>query len=529
VGTRYPNPHLVKIHRSYTIDEVQRALGVHENTARNWAKAGLPLCDDRRPILILGCHLLEFLSGKRKQRRFKCGPGQFPCLRCRVARAPAPGMIDLRPMTSTTGNLVARCSVCETIMYRRVNLARFHLSRGNFQVTLPESLQHIDESRSVSVSCDLQPEGKPMKKRHHPDNERIKHKFLTHMREARGYSENSVDMAAKAVARFESYTKFCDFKLFRTDQAVNFKRHLAEQQNQRTGAMISKAALHSTFGHLKRFILWLADQPCYRSRIRYSDADYFTLTANDVRVATARRDAPYPTLEQVRHVLTNMPHATEIERRDRALAAFTLLTGARVRAIASLRLKHVDLAAATVFFDAREVRTKFRKTFSATFFPVGDDVLGMFTEWVAYLKTEKLWSNDEPLFPRTKISVSAANRFEATSIDNEPWTTSTPIRDVFRKAFSRVGLPYFNPHSLRKTLVSLGKTRCKGNIEAFTAWSKNLGHEDLSTTLGSYGDLSLQRQVEIIRGLSAAPSISSDVKELAKQLVREMKTAAVEY
>jgi hypothetical protein len=39
-------------------------------------------------------------------------------------------------------------------------------------------------------------------------------------------------------------------------------------------------------------------------------------------------------LEQVKHVIQVMPHATELQRRNWALVAFTLLTGARDSAIA---------------------------------------------------------------------------------------------------------------------------------------------------------------------------------------------------
>ncbi len=69
-----------------------------------------------------------------------------------------------------------------------------------------------------------------------------------------------------------------------------------------------------------------------------------------------------------------MPSETEIERRNRALVAFTLLTGARDSAIASMKLKHVDLIAGCVHQDAREVKTKFSKTFTTFFFPVGDEI-----------------------------------------------------------------------------------------------------------------------------------------------------------
>ena len=72
-----------------------------------------------------------------------------------------------------------------------------------------------------------------------------------------------------------------------------------------------------------------------------------------------------------------MPSDTEIERRNRALIAFTLLTGARDSAIASMKLKHVDLIANSVSQDAREVNTKFSKTFTTFFFPVGDEILSI--------------------------------------------------------------------------------------------------------------------------------------------------------
>jgi len=54
-----------------------------------------------------------------------------------------------------------------------------------------------------------------------------------------------------------------------------------------------------------------------------------------------------------------MLYGTDIERRNRALIAFTILTGARDSAIASIKLKHIDLIHRGVKQDAREVKTKF--------------------------------------------------------------------------------------------------------------------------------------------------------------------------
>ena len=56
-----------------------------------------------------------------------------------------------------------------------------------------------------------------------------------------------------------------------------------------------------------------------------------------------------------------MPTDGEVDRRNRALIAFILMTGMRDTAVASLRMKHIDIARALVTQDPREVRTKFRK------------------------------------------------------------------------------------------------------------------------------------------------------------------------
>ena len=204
--------------------------------------------------------------------------------------------------------------------------------------------------------------------KHNPENERIKRKYFAYLKEAKRHSEATVDAVAKSLSRFEEYTRFRNFKRFHFEQATAFKRNLAEQTGQRSGQKLSKATLHVTLTQLKSFFFWLAGQPGYKARLQYSDADYFNLSEKDTRIATAEHERKAPTLEQVKHLIGVMPAGTEIERRDRALVAFALLTGARDSALASMKLKHVDLKEGCVHQDAREVKTKFSKTFTTFFF-----------------------------------------------------------------------------------------------------------------------------------------------------------------
>ena len=66
-------------------------------------------------------------------------------------------------------------------------------------------------------------------KNHNPENERTKRAYFTFLKEAKGLSETSVDAAARALARFEAYTRWRSFNAFHFDQATAFKRHLAAQ------------------------------------------------------------------------------------------------------------------------------------------------------------------------------------------------------------------------------------------------------------------------------------------------------------
>ncbi len=362
-------------------------------------------------------------------------------------------------------------------------------------------------------------------KTHNPENERIKRAYLTYLAEAQGFSELTLDGVAKAMNRFETYTRFRDFKAFHIEQAKGFKASLAEQMSLRTRDHLSKATLYATLSALKRFFIWLAGQPGYKSRISYSDAEYFNLSAKETRIAKARREERVPTLEQIRYVIGVMPASTEIERRDRALVAFTILTGARDRATASLKLKHIDIDQGRVDQDARQVNTKFSKTFTTWFFPVGDDILQVVIDWVNYLRQEELWGGDDPLFPATKIVVGASRHFEVSGLDRKHWSSAGPIRKIFKDAFAGAGLPYFNPHSFRKTLAQLGEKLCH-TPEQFKAWSQNLGHEKVLTTFSSYGEVAAERQRDIIRELAQPMDPDPQFQEILKQLMRATKRTA---
>jgi hypothetical protein len=149
------NPRRVKVHRSYSVEEVARLCRVHKNAVRSWLKSGLPKVDDRRPTLILGRQLASFLRVRRELRRQRCGAGEFYCFRCKTPRGPVARAAEYLPLTSHSGNLKATCTSCGTRMYRRVSLSKLAAVAGDLQVQMPQAEQRIGDCPDPSSNCDL--------------------------------------------------------------------------------------------------------------------------------------------------------------------------------------------------------------------------------------------------------------------------------------------------------------------------------------------------------------------------------------
>lgn len=153
---RQANYRRVKIHRSYTVEEVARLFGIHKNTVRAWIKGGLPTSDRKRPTLVLGRELATFLKSRRASRKRPCRPGELYCFRCRAPRTPPTGMVEYRPVTEKIGNLTAICPDCTSIMNQRISRAKLDSIRGKMEITFPLALRRIGESNQSSVNSDWQ-------------------------------------------------------------------------------------------------------------------------------------------------------------------------------------------------------------------------------------------------------------------------------------------------------------------------------------------------------------------------------------
>jgi hypothetical protein len=77
-------------------------------------------------------------------------------------------------------------------------------------------------------------------------------------------------------------------------------------------------------------------------------------------------------------------------------------------------------------------------------------------------------------------------------------------------------------------MVQLGQQVCK-TPEQFKAWSQNLGHEKVLTTFLSYGEVTCQRQGEIIRNLATPQKgVPTDADEIAEAVYKKLRLSGID-
>ena len=347
------------------------------------------------------------------------------------------------------------------------------------------------------------------------ENEKIKHKFYDFLKESQGYSEATITSIKKSIYRYEEFTDFEDFSRFSKKKAIEFKQWLEEKQDPRSKKQISITTCYHYLRSLKDFFKWLSYQPNYKSKINLTEVEFLRLPKEKARIAVAQKHEHYPTFEQVNKVISSIHIDNEVDLRDRALLAFTLLSGMRDSAIISLPIGCFNENTLQISQDPKKgVKTKFSKTINSMLFKFDDDMLFFILEWVRHLKTEKSFGDSDPLFPRNKVeNAKGSNSFVSNSVEASFWQSATSMRDVFNQRFTEADVEYFSPHTFRHLAVMTAISKCRSGHE-IKAVSQNFGHEDVGTTMTTYGTLSNTKVNSIISEMNFSKTDNANQADL---------------
>ena len=338
-------------------------------------------------------------------------------------------------------------------------------------------------------------------KKFHLENERRKRKYFEWLRNAKGLSASTIKAVEKAIWEWEDFTDMADFKEFNEDTAIAFKNGLLKRKNEHSGQPLALSTCLHYLNSLSDFFIWLSGQAGYKSRISPDKVAYLKLDKKQSRIALEPPIVKYPSLDQVKAVTAAIKIENEVDLRDRALMAFTLLSGMRVEAVMTLPLECISIDDLEISQDPKQgVRTKFSKRITTTLFNFDPTLLSYVKEWIEFLTTKKLFSPQDPLFPGTKLEQKSENDlvFVGDKVHSQFWRTTNCIRNIFKKRFGQAGIGYFAPHSFRHLAVKLAVSRCN-SAEELKAVSQNFGHEFVATTMMTYGTIKEDDVSDIIK------------------------------
>ena len=137
VGKRSYNTRLIKRDYAYFISEIADLFRLHPNAIRRWIKAGLITVDERRPLLVHGRDLIDFLNSRKAQRKQKCAADEFYCFRCRRPQRAILNRVEVRIRNETKVNLSATCCACGTRMNRAGSVRKIEEYRQVFMILTP--------------------------------------------------------------------------------------------------------------------------------------------------------------------------------------------------------------------------------------------------------------------------------------------------------------------------------------------------------------------------------------------------------
>lgn len=101
---------------SYTIKEMSDCLGINGKTCLRWIANGLPIVPcGKKPILMLGSDIKDFLRKKDSKKKTKLKRNEFYCLTCKTARNAKRGSIKKLQKQKK-----AVCRVCNGRMSRTI-------------------------------------------------------------------------------------------------------------------------------------------------------------------------------------------------------------------------------------------------------------------------------------------------------------------------------------------------------------------------------------------------------------------------
>jgi len=256
-----------------------------------------------------------------------------------------------------------------------------------------------------------------------------------------------------------------------------FQEFLLSYRLDGSSERLSTVSITKTLATARRFYTWLSDFRYGHSGLKQSWINTLKFRGSEPR----RKIREAVSFDEIISI-SNAPVRNLQERRIRAAACFWYLSGIRIGAFVSLRLKAVDIEIGDIKqFPGLGVRTKNNKHATTFLLPI-PELLEVVNEWDkeirGVLSQEGFWF--APFLP-------GAQEIDSTNITYKE-SRDRAAREDLRGWLSNVGLPYSSPHKFRHGHIQWGLMHSKDRAQ-FKAISENVMHSNTRITDEIYSSL----------------------------------------
>jgi integrase len=225
-------------------------------------------------------------------------------------------------------------------------------------------------------------------------------------------------------------------------------------------------------------------------------------------------------IEEIKKALDFTPK-NDLEMRDRALIAILSCTAMRHESIITAKIGNFDLKREAILQDPNIMSVKGDKFINTKIIAIDDGLKQIIIDWVRYLKEELKFTDNDPIFPKEKLQHNEYKQFVGgVALSKEHMKNHHSIPKIIDRIFSRVGIKYHNPHSFRDMLVAYVVKN--HGIQELAALSLNLGHKDISITLGNYYQPTPEQQFDILSKIGNSKNKEGDISN--DQVIEFLKT-----
>jgi len=313
--------------------------------------------------------------------------------------------------------------------------------------------------------------------------------YAFYLKENKGRVLKTIDDALQTLSLWDEIFPNTDFREFNSDKAIEIVETFRNRKRTDGKNIVLSSVFHK-INVFMNYFSWLSERDGYKSKIKAGDIRLLRLNDNELNaIKTHKPRKTTPTLKEIGYIIKNIPPETEVNRRDRALIALLAMTGIRNEAIETLPLGAYDERRRAIYQNPSEgVKTKRRK-FILTVPIIFDQMLfDIFEEWINFLKIEKGFSDDDPMFPQTeKVHRAGTYCYSGDYVGKRFWKSTTSLETILKRRCKEAGQIYFKPHSFRDFIVEEIRNWLLTPLQV-KAISMSLGHTYVSTTFDSYGN-----------------------------------------